>query len=108
MVVLVKYGYNGVFIIILLEMLVGEVIIVYLCKFGVDILLISCGGKYLGMYFLENGFGVCFGRVIYIDRLGSSFNIVVVSNYDMLVFVVKVDVFYLCGIMLVMNEGVCE
>ena len=103
---LAKYGHTGVLITTLPETPVGEAAIAYLRKLGVDTSLISRGGKQLGMYFLENGFGARPGRVTYTDRLGSSFNTAEASNYDMEALASKVDVLHLCGITLAMNEGV--
>lgn len=105
---LAKYGHTGALITTLPETPVGEAAIAYLRKLGVDTSLISRGGKYLGMYFLENGFGARPGRVTYTDRLSSSFNTAEASNYDMRALAAKVDVLHLCGITLAMNEGVRE
>ncbi|MGF9696743.1 sugar kinase [Paenibacillus sp. MABNR03] len=103
---LARYGHHGALITTLPETPLGEAAFAYLRKLGVDTSLISQGGKQLGMYFLENGFGARPGRVTYTDRLGSSFNTAEASNYDMVALASKVDVLHLCGITLAMNEGV--
>lgn len=103
---LARYGHNGALITTLPETPVGEAAIAYLRKLGVDTSLISQGGKHLGMYFLENGFGSRPGRVTYTDRLGSSFNTADAANYDMKDLASRVDVLHLCGITLAMNDGV--
>ncbi|MBW4083724.1 sugar kinase [Paenibacillus sp. S150] len=103
---LARYGHNGAVITTLPDTPVGEAAIAYLRKLGVDTSLISRGGKQLGMYFLENGFGARPGRVTYTDRLGSSFNTAEAGNYDMSALASRVDVLHLCGITLAMNEAV--
>ncbi|MEK4060847.1 MULTISPECIES: sugar kinase [Paenibacillus] len=103
---LARYGHNGAIITTLPETPVGEAAIAYLRKLGVDTSLISRGGKQLGMYFLENGFGARPGRVTYTDRPGSSFNTAEAGYYDMAALASRVDVLHLCGITLAMNEGV--
>lgn len=103
---LARYGHNGAVITTLPETPVGEAAIAYLRKLGVDTSLISRGGRQLGMYFLENGFGARPGRVTYTDRLGSSFNTAAAGNYDMAALASRVDVLHLCGITLAMNEAV--
>ncbi|MEK3682581.1 sugar kinase [Paenibacillus sp. FSL R10-2736] len=101
-----RYGHNGALITTLPDTPVGEAALAYLRKLGVDTSLISRGGKQLGMYFLENGFGARPGRVTYTDRLGSSFNTAEAGNYDMAALASCVDVLHLCGITLAMNDGV--
>lgn len=103
---LARYGHNGALITTLPETPVGEAAIAYLRKLGVDTSLIRRGGKHLGMYFLENGFGARPGRVTYTDRLGSSFNTAEADQYDMAALVSRVDVLHLCGITLAMNDRV--
>lgn len=103
---LARYGHNGAIITTLPETSLGDAAVAYLRKLGIDTSLVSRGGKHLGMYFLENGFGVRPGRVTYTDRLGSSFNTAAVSNYDMAALASRVDVLHLCGITLAMNEEV--
>lgn len=103
---LTRYGHNGALITTLPETPVGEAAIAYLRKLGVDTSLIRRGGRYLGMYFLENGFGARPGRVTYTDRLGSSFNTAEAGQYDMAALASRVEVLHLCGITLAMNDGV--
>ncbi|WP_405152617.1 sugar kinase [Paenibacillus sp. FSL K6-0108] len=103
---LAGYGHTGALITTLPETPVGEAAIAYLRKLGVDTSLISRGGKQLGMYFLEKGFGARPGRVTYTDRLGSSFNTAEAGNYDMKALASLIDVLHLCGITLAMNENV--
>lgn len=103
---LARYGHNGALITTLPETPVGEAAIAYLRKLGVDTSLIRRGGKHLGMYFLENGFGARPGRVTYTDRLGSSFNTAEADQYDMAALASRVDVLHLCGITLAMNDRV--
>ncbi|MFP4974195.1 sugar kinase [Paenibacillus sp. CN-4] len=103
---LARYGHNGALITTLPETPVGEAAITYLRKLGVDTSLIRRGGRHVGMYFLENGFGPRPGRVTYTDRLGSSFNTAEPGTYNMAALASNVDVLHLCGITLAMNEEV--
>ncbi|ASA24203.1 sugar kinase [Paenibacillus donghaensis] len=101
-----RYGHSGYMVTTLPDTPVGDAAMSYLRKLGIDISLVSRGGKHLGMYFLENGFGVRPGRVTYTDRLGSSFNTSAETSYDLAAIASSVDVLHLCGITLAMNEEV--
>ncbi|RXZ80660.1 sugar kinase [Paenibacillaceae bacterium] len=78
----------------------------YLRKLGIDTKHIQKGGKYIGMYFLENGFGARPSRVTYTDRLGSSFNTADLGSYRTAELAKAIDVLHLCGITLAMSDTV--
>ncbi|MGG4106486.1 sugar kinase [Paenibacillus lautus] len=101
-----RFGHNGYLVSTLPDNPLGEAAISYLRKLGIDTALISRGGKYVGMYFLENGFGVRPGRVTYTDRLGSSFNTAEDTMYDFGAIAEKIDMVHFCGITLSMNDTV--
>ncbi|GAB6927461.1 sugar kinase [Paenibacillus sp. JCM 10914] len=101
-----KLGHDGYLVTTLPDNPLGEAAISYLRKLGINTSLASRGGKYVGMYFLENGFGVRPGRVTYTDRLGSSFNTAQDELYDFSAVARVIDIIHFCGITLSMNDGV--
>ncbi|MEK3784016.1 MULTISPECIES: PfkB family carbohydrate kinase [Paenibacillus] len=101
-----RLGHAGYLVSTLPDNPLGDAAIAYLRKLGIDTSFISRGGKYVGMYFLENGFGVRPGRVTYTDRLGSSFNTADPAMYDFSAIARSIDVIHFCGITLSMNENV--
>lgn len=58
-------GHEGFLISTLPENSVGDAALSYIQKLGVQTSLVSRGGKYVGMYFLENGFGACKPRYVF-------------------------------------------
>jgi 2-dehydro-3-deoxygluconokinase len=85
---------------------VGDAAVSSLQKLGVTPSLINRGGNYVGMYFLENGFGVRPSRVTYSNRQESSFNTSPAEGYDFEVIAKEIDVVHFCGIALAMNDSV--
>ncbi|MBM7565985.1 sugar kinase [Paenibacillus sacheonensis] len=82
----------------------GDAALSYLRKLGVQTTFVNRGGRYVGMYFLERGFGIRPGKVTYTDRLGSSFNTVPHDPADWERIADAVDAVHFCGITLAMNE----
>jgi len=101
-----RLGHDGFLITTLPEHPLGEAAVAYLRKLGIGTDHIRRGGKHIGMYFLENGFGPRPSRVTYTDRLGSSFNTAAADAYDFRAAVRDADVVHLCGIALAMNDTV--
>lgn len=101
-----RLGHTGYLISTLPDNPLGEAALAYLRKLGIHIGLVSRAGKYIGMYFLENGFGVRPGRVTYTDRLGSSFNTAGDDVYDFEAIADSIDLVHFCGITLAMNDQV--
>ncbi|WP_407272149.1 sugar kinase [Radiobacillus sp. PE A8.2] len=87
---------------------VGEAAASYLHKLGIQSAFINRNGQYIGMYFLENGYGVRPSRVTYTNRLESSFNTADDILYDFEHITKSIDVFHFCGITLAMNDNVRE
>ncbi len=85
---------------------VGDAAISYLHKLGIQSSSIHRSGHSIGMYFLENGFGVRSSRVTYMNRLASSFNTANKSIYDFHQICKQVDIVHFCGITLAMNDSV--
>lgn len=103
---LARYGHAGYLISRLPINSLGDAAAAYLRKLGVASTFIHRGGNYLGMYFLENGFGVRPSRVTYSNRLESSFNTAPETEYDYAGIAAQIDAVHFCGIALAMNDGV--
>ncbi|WP_068618728.1 sugar kinase [Paenibacillus tuaregi] len=101
-----KFGHKGYLVSTLPSNPVGEAALAYLRKLGISTDYISRNGKYVGMYFLENGFGARPGRVTYTDRLASSFNTAAADNYNFKEIAGNMDMAHFCGITLAMNDAV--
>ncbi|MFJ7853986.1 sugar kinase [Peribacillus frigoritolerans] len=103
-----KLGHDGYLVTMLPDNPLGDSAISALQRLGIGRNYISRGGKYMGMYFLENGFGQRASRVTYSNRLESSFNTATLSDYDMDMISEKTDIIHFCGITLAMAENVRE
>lgn len=82
----------------------GDAALANLRKLGIQTGFVNRGGRYIGMYFLEHGFGLRPSKVTYSDRLGSSFNTVPHAAGDWERIADSVDAVHFCGITLAMNE----
>ncbi|WP_106767891.1 sugar kinase [Paenibacillus faecalis] len=105
---LARFGHTAYLVSRLPDNPLGDAAAAYLRKLGIESSLIHRGGKYLGMYFLENGFGARPSRVTYSNRLESSFNTASSSVYHYDDIASRIDVVHFCGITLAMNDGVRE
>ncbi|TVX99732.1 sugar kinase [Cohnella terricola] len=85
---------------------VGDAAAASLRKLGISQSFVARGGKYMGMYFLENGFGPRPSRVTYSNRMESSFNTAPEETYDFESIAKQVDAVHFCGITLAMNDVV--
>lgn len=103
---LARFGHSGYLVSTLPYNSIGEAAMAYLRKLGIQTPFLSRGGKYVGMYFLENGFGARPSRVTYSDRLGSSFNTSAPDTYDFSSIAKEIDIAHFCGITLAMNDSV--
>lgn len=101
-----RFGHTGYLVSRLPASPVGDAAEAALRKLGITTSFIVRGGQYLGMYFLENGFGVRRSRVTYTNRLESSFNTAPPETYPYDTIAESVDVVHFCGIALAMNESV--
>src|SRR5699024_2665397 len=86
---------------------IGDAALAMLRKLGVNSEKVIRDGDYIGMYFLENGFGERASRVTYSNRKESSFNRASVTIYDD-VNLQEIDYIHFCGISLAMNDTVRE
>lgn len=85
-------GHEGLLISTLPGNSVGDAALSYIQKLGVQTSLVSRGGKYVGMYFLENGFGARASRVTYSNRLESSFNTACEEMYQFEEIAKEIDI----------------
>lgn len=105
---LALFGHIGYLVTRLPTNAVGDAAESYLRKLGIAQSFLIRGGNYLGMYFLENGFGVRPSRVTYSNRQESSFNTAAEGTYDFNNIAKHIDVVHFCGITLSMNDTVRE
>ncbi|NOU86836.1 sugar kinase [Paenibacillus sp. LMG 31460] len=103
---LARLGHTGYLISRLPTNAVGDAAESYLRKLGISQSFIVRGGNYLGMYFLENGFGARPSRVTYSNRQESSFNTAPESTYNFADIAKNIDIVHFCGITLAMNDNV--
>lgn len=101
-----RYGHEGVLVTRLPDNPLGDAAVAYLRKLGIGTAHVVRGGKFVGMYFLENGFGVRPSRVTYSNRLDSSFNTAPEGTYDYEDIAAGMEAVHFDGITLAMNEGV--
>ncbi|XID91313.1 sugar kinase [Paenibacillaceae bacterium WGS1546] len=101
-----RLGHDGSLVTRLPEGALGDAAAAYLRKLGISPAFVSRGGSYIGMYFLENGFGPRPSRVTYTNRLESSFNTAPEGTYDFDEIAGRVNVAHFCGISLAMNGAV--
>lgn len=103
---LTRFGHSGYLVSTLPDHSIGDAAIASLRKLGITTSFIRRDGKYVGMYFLENGFGARASRVTYTNRLESSFNTAPAEAYDFAAIAREIDVVHFCGITLAMNDTV--
>jgi len=101
-----RFGHHGYIITTLPANAVGDAAEAYLRRLGISTTSIIRNGQYIGMYFLENGFGARISRVTYSNRLESSFNTAPEGIYDYEVIAKQADMIHFCGITLAMNDSV--
>lgn len=103
---LARFGHKGYLVTTLPRTPLGDAALAHLRKLGISDDFVRRDGKYIGMYFLENGFGARPGRVTYTDRLGSSFNTAPEDGYPFADIAGQLDYVHFCGIALAMNDTV--
>lgn len=101
-----KLGYEGFLVTKLPDNPLGDAAVSFLQRLGINRRLMTRGGNYLGLYFLENGFGQRASRVTYTNRLQSSFNTASLSDYDLDLIAEQADIIHFCGITLAMTDDV--
>jgi 2-dehydro-3-deoxygluconokinase len=103
---LARFGHTGFLVSRLPSNSVGDAAESYLRKLGINSSMIIRGGNFVGMYFLENGFGARPSRVTYTNRQESSFNTAPESTYNFAEIAKNIDMIHFCGITLAMNDNV--
>ncbi|MFC5651157.1 sugar kinase [Paenibacillus solisilvae] len=104
--VLARFGHDSFLVSRLPDNAIGDAAAASLRKLGLSTDFIRRGGTYLGMYFLENGFGPRPSRVTYSNRQESSFNTAPADAYDYEAIAGSIDAVHFCGITLAMNDAV--
>ncbi|KRG14347.1 2-dehydro-3-deoxygluconokinase [Virgibacillus soli] len=101
---LAKMGHKGYLISTLPENALGEAAYSYIRKLGIETDFVYRRGSYIGMYFLESGFGSRSSRVTYTNRQESSFNTAPRSFYSFKDIANSIDFVHFCGITLSVND----
>ncbi|TLS54100.1 sugar kinase [Paenibacillus antri] len=101
-----RFGHTAHIVTTLPASPLGDAALAHIRKLGVATSLVRRGGRWLGMYFLETGFGPRPSRVTYANRAESSFNTAPSDAYDVESIVQAADVVHFCGISLAMNDVV--
>lgn len=103
---LAHFGHQGKLLSRLPKNMVGEAAKSFVSSLGIDTSFISWGGEYMGMYFLESGFGDRASKVTYTNRLESSFCTSSFIDYDIENALENIDLIHFCGISLGVTENV--
>ncbi|KMK76667.1 2-dehydro-3-deoxygluconokinase [Alkalihalobacillus pseudalcaliphilus] len=103
-----NYGHQGYLISKLPATSVGDAAEAALRRLGIHTDYLIRGDAYLGLYFLEKGFGVRPSKVTYTNRLDSSFNTAKLAEYKFHQVAKELDAVHFCGITLAMNDAVRE
>ncbi|WP_419392922.1 sugar kinase [Cytobacillus praedii] len=103
---LARLGYSSYLVSTLPNNPIGDAAISYIHKLGISSQFINRAGNYIGMYFLENGFGWRPSRVTYSNRRESSFNTAADELYEFGHIAKIMDIVHFCGITLAMNDSV--
>lgn len=103
---LARFGYSSYLVSTLPDNPIGDAAIAHLQKLGISHQFIARAGNYIGMYFLENGFGCRPSRVTYSNRRESSFNTAVDKLYEFEHIAKIMNIVHFCGITLAMNDSV--
>ncbi|MEK0316247.1 sugar kinase [Cohnella sp. 56] len=103
---LARFGHEGLLVTTLPANPLGDAAAAHLRRLGVAQNFVRRDGKYIGLYFLENGFGARPSRVTYSNRLESSFNTAPAGAYDWEAIADGLDAVHFCGIALAMNDTV--
>lgn len=103
-----RFHYDTFLVTTLPNNALGDAAGAHLRKLGISLDYVNFQDHYLGMYFLENGFGARPSRVTYSNRLSSSFNQAPGSAYDFERIASEVDVVHFDGVTLAMNDNVRE
>lgn len=105
---LAHFGYETELLSTLPDNALGEAAKAYLQSLGISTNRVVRNGEYLGMYFLEKGFGVRPSKVTYTNRKESSFCVSRFTDYNVDDMLKGVDLIHFCGISLAITENVRE
>jgi 2-dehydro-3-deoxygluconokinase len=103
-----KYGHGTEIMTKLPDNSLGNAALSYIRSLGVSTSHVLRGGEYLGIYFLENGFGVRGTQVTYTNRKDSSFCQANKEEYDYDKILQGIGLIHFCGISLAVTPNVRE
>lgn len=101
-----KYGHHTRLITKLPSNSLGDAAASYLQSLGINTSSIIRGGEFLGMYFLEQGFGLRPSKVTYSNRRESAFCQSTIDEYPYDQLFQDVSLVHFCGISLAVTENV--
>lgn len=103
-----KYGHETAMVTTLPANSIGDAAVSFIRSLGIATRDINRDGQYIGMYFMENGFGFRPSVVTYTNRETSSFCVSALSDYDLDHLLEDTDMIHFCGIGLAISKNVRE
>jgi 2-dehydro-3-deoxygluconokinase len=103
-----KYGHTTELMSKLPHTNLGDAAMSYIRSLGISTSYVLRGGEYMGIYFLENGFGVRGTHVTYTNRKESSFCQARKEEYEYDKLLEDVEAIHFCGISLAVTLNVRE
>lgn len=98
-----KYGYHTSLITRLPMNSIGDAAIAHIRSLGIGTNDIHRGGKYIGIYFLEEGFDARPSKVTYSNRIESSFCTSHIADYNLDEIFKNTKIIHFCGITLAIS-----
>lgn len=99
-----RYGNETSLVTCLPKNSIGEAAIRGIRSLGISTQTVKRGGEYIGMYFLETGFGIRPTKVTYTNRKESSFCKSKLIDYDFDAIFKDASLIHFCGISLAISE----
>lgn len=103
-----KYGHETAMVTTLPANSIGDAAVSFIRSLGISTTDINRDGEYIGMYFMENGFGFRPSVVTYTNRESSSFCMSTLSDYDLDNLLEDTGMIHFCGIGLAISKNVRE
>lgn len=100
-----QFGYKTKLVSKLPANSIGDAALAQLRSLGINTDFVIRGGEYIGMYFLEKGFGIRPSQVTYTNRKESVFALSSTLEYEYDTFLEDTDVIHFCGISLALTEN---
>jgi len=100
-----KYGHETAMVTTLPANSIGDAAVSFIRSLGISTTDINRDGEYIGMYFMENGFGFRPSVVTYTNRESSSFCMSTLSDYDLDNLLEDTGMIHFCGIGLAISKN---